>query len=200
MQLRRRVVFDTNVVLSALLFPKGRLAWLRSHWREGGAIPLISPATARELTRVLGYSKFRLSEQYRMEALALYIPYCESLNLVIKCPVGCRVAKDQPLLDLAHSGKIDVLVTGDEDLLTLVGQTAILPHTKQGQVIMVVLIEANFQPGLVVCIGAAVDIQQACFNSPVFVAQISAPKLRSIIIVRVIIERFASWQAHPQRP
>ena len=120
----RRVVFDTNVIVSALLFPKGRLAWLRAHWREGAAVPLVSPATARELSRVLGYSRFRLSEQYRMEAFALYLPYCESLDPVDKCPVQCRDPKDQPFLDLARSGNADVLVTGDEHLLTLAGQTA----------------------------------------------------------------------------
>ena len=131
MQPMRRVVFDTNVVLSALLFPKGRLAWLRSHWREGAALPLISPATARELTRVLGYSKFRLSEQYLLELLAMYIPYCESLDPVDKCPVICRDAKDQPLLDLAQCGKADLLVTGDDDLLSLAGQTSFLIETPE---------------------------------------------------------------------
>jgi putative PIN family toxin of toxin-antitoxin system len=125
------VVFDTNVVVSALLFPAGRLAWLRAHWREGGAVPLASPATARELMRVLGYSKFRLSEQYRMEALALYLPYCESLDPAEECPIECRDAKDQPLLDLAQSGKADVLVTGDTDLLTLSGQTAFVIETPE---------------------------------------------------------------------
>jgi len=126
-----RVVFDTNVVLSALLFPAGRLAWLRQHWREAGAVALISPATARELTRVLGYSKFRLSEQYRMELLAMYIPYCESLDLVNKCPVECRDPKDQSLLDLAHVGKADLLVTGDKDLLALAGQTEFVIETPE---------------------------------------------------------------------
>jgi putative PIN family toxin of toxin-antitoxin system len=120
----RRVVFDTNVVLSALLFPRGRLAWLRLHWREGSAVPLISPATARELMRVLGYSKFKLSEQYRLELLAMYLPYCVSLDPVEKCSIECRDPKDQPLLDLAQSGKADLLVTGEEDLLALAGQTA----------------------------------------------------------------------------
>jgi putative PIN family toxin of toxin-antitoxin system len=127
----RRVVFDTNVVLSALLFPAGRLAWLRQHWREGGAVPLISPATARELTRVLGYSKFRLSESYYVELLAMYIPYCASLDPADKCSVQCRDAKDQPLLDLAQSGKADVLVTGDEDLLALAEQTAFVIETPE---------------------------------------------------------------------
>jgi putative PIN family toxin of toxin-antitoxin system len=127
----RRVVFDTNVVVSALLFPNGRLAWLRAHWREGGAVPLVSPATARELTRVLGYSKFRLSEQYRMEAFALYLPYCESLDPAVKCPVQCRDPKDQPFLDLAQSGRADVLVTGDDDLLALAGRTAFVIETPE---------------------------------------------------------------------
>ena len=120
----RRVVFDTNVVLSAMLFPAGRLAWLRAHWREGHAVPLVSPATARELTRVLGYSKLRLSERYRLETLALYLPYCERIDPVDKCPVECRDLKDRPLLDLAQCGKADLLVTGDENLLVLAGQTA----------------------------------------------------------------------------
>jgi putative PIN family toxin of toxin-antitoxin system len=126
-----RVVFDTNVVLSALLFPAGRLAWLRPHWREGGAVPLISPAMARELTRVLAYPKFRLSEQYRMELLTMYIPYCESFNPADKCPIECRDSKDQPLLDLAQCGKADMLVTGDDDLLALAGQTAFLIETPE---------------------------------------------------------------------
>jgi putative PIN family toxin of toxin-antitoxin system len=127
----RRVVFDTNVVLSALLFPAGRLAWLRQHWREGGAVTLISPATARELMRVLGYSKFRLSERYRMELLAMYIPYCESLDPVDKCLIECRDAKDQRLLDLAQSGKADLLVTGDKDLLALGGKTEFVIETPE---------------------------------------------------------------------
>lgn len=127
----RRVVFDTNVVVSALMFPAGRLAWLRAHWREGGVFPLISPATGRELIRVLGYSKFRLSEQYQIEALALYLPYCESLDPADKCPIVCRDAKDQLFLDLAQSGKADLLVTGDEDLLVLAGQTGFVIETPE---------------------------------------------------------------------
>jgi putative PIN family toxin of toxin-antitoxin system len=127
----RRVVFDTNVVLSALLFPAGRMAWLRPRWREGGAVPLISPATARELTRVLAYPKFRLSKQYSMELLTMYIPYCESFNPADKCPIECRDSKDQPLLDLAQSSKADLLVTGDDDLLALVGQTEFTIETPE---------------------------------------------------------------------
>jgi len=107
------------------------MAWLRPRWREGGAVPLISPATARELTRVLAYPKFRLSKQYSMELLTMYIPYCESFNPADKCPIECRDSKDQPLLDLAQSSKADLLVTGDDDLLALVGQTEFTIETPE---------------------------------------------------------------------
>jgi putative PIN family toxin of toxin-antitoxin system len=117
-------VFDTNTVVSALLFANGRLAWLRQHWREDGCTPLISRTTAAELTRVLAYPKFRLAPDDRLELLADYLPYCETIELVQRCPVVCRDKLDQPFLDLAQSGKADLLVTGDDDLLALAGQTA----------------------------------------------------------------------------
>jgi predicted nucleic acid-binding protein len=45
--------------------------------------------------------------------------------------VHCRDAKDQPFLDLAESGKAEVLVTGDEDLLAMAGKTAFLIETPE---------------------------------------------------------------------
>ncbi len=132
-----RVVFDTNTVISALLFANGRLAWLRAHWREGRSTPLISRSSAEELTRVLGYPKFRLSAPDRLELLGDYLPYCETIEPGDKCPVVCRDANDQPLLDLAQSGKADVLVTGDDDLLALAGQAAFIiesPEAFRGRV------------------------------------------------------------------
>ena len=123
---RLRVVFDTNTVISALAFATGRLAWLRAQWRERWSISLVSRATVAELKWVLGYRKLKLSAEYQFELLSDYLSYCESIDVKEICPVKCRDAKDQPFLDLAQSGKADLLVTGDEDLLALVGQTAFL--------------------------------------------------------------------------
>jgi putative PIN family toxin of toxin-antitoxin system len=117
------VVFDTATVVSALLFRDGRLAWLRQHWREGGCLPLISRATAAELTRVLGYAKFQLTSDDRREILAEYLPYCEVVEVTGRCQQVCRDANDQPFLDLAQGGKAELLVSGDQDLLALSGQT-----------------------------------------------------------------------------
>lgn len=127
----RRLVFDTTTVVSALLFANGRLAWLRQHWRDGSSTPLISRATAAELTRVLGYPKFRLSQDDRRELLAEYLPYCEVIELTEECVSVCRDENDQPFLDLAQSGKADLLVSGDQDLLALAGQTTFLIETPE---------------------------------------------------------------------
>jgi putative PIN family toxin of toxin-antitoxin system len=129
--LSRRVVFDTTTVLSTLLFADGRLAWLRRHWRDGGSTPLVSRATAAELTRVLGYPKFRLSQDDRRELLAEYLPYCEVIELTQECVSICRDENDQPFLDLAQSGKADLLVSGDQDLLALAEQTTFLIETPE---------------------------------------------------------------------
>ena len=126
-----RVVFDTNVVLSALLFTQGRLSWLVGHWQAGNCVPLLSRTTAAELARILAYPKFRLTAIEQLEALSEYIPFCEEVEVVQSCPVLCRDAKDQPLLDLAQSGKADQLVTGDADLMALASQTVFLIETPE---------------------------------------------------------------------
>lgn len=126
-----RVVFDTNTVISALVFTGGRLAWLRDHWRERECVALVSRATIAELKRVLAYSKFRLSVEGQLELLADYLPYCETIDPAEKCHVNCRDVKDQSLLDLAHSGKAHLLVTGDEDLLVLAAQTEFIIETPE---------------------------------------------------------------------
>jgi uncharacterized protein len=127
----RRVVFDTSTVVSALLFTNGRLAWLRQHWRAGACTPLLSAATAGELHRVFTYPKFRLSAEDRQELLADYLPYCEVVEHLKPCAQTCRDQKDQPFLDLAHSGDAELLVSGDNDLLVLVGQTSFVIETRE---------------------------------------------------------------------
>lgn len=120
------MVFDTTTVVSALLFVNDRLAWLRQHWRERGCVPLISRATAAELTRVLRYPKFGLSTDDARELLADYLPYCEVVEPAERCASLCRDADDQMFLDLAQSGRTDLLISGDQDLLTLAGETTFL--------------------------------------------------------------------------
>ena len=56
-----RVVHDTNVAVSALLFRAGRLAWLRDAWADCTVVPVVCRSTIAELEQVLLYPKFRLT-------------------------------------------------------------------------------------------------------------------------------------------
>ena len=116
-----RVVLDTNVVLSALVFTHGRAAALREAWQGGRCEPLVSKATVGELIRVLGYPKFKLVAGEQHELLADYLPYCRTVSIPAKLPrtPPCRDPCDLPFLQLAMVGKAEVLVTGDQDLLDI---------------------------------------------------------------------------------
>lgn len=116
-----RVVLDTNVVLSALVFGKGTTARLRAAWQGGHCLPLASTATAQELVRVLAYPKFRLDAREQQELLADYLPYAEVVRIPQPPPAmpTCRDPFDMPFLHLAAAGRADALVTVDADLLTL---------------------------------------------------------------------------------
>lgn len=123
---RQRVVIDTNLVLSALVFAKGRLTPLRQAWQDQRIQPLASRDTAAEFIRVLAYPKFKLSPDEQRELLADYLPYCIIVSIPNPPPEtpACRDGFDVPFLQLAVAGKADTLVTGDQDLLSLAGAFA----------------------------------------------------------------------------
>lgn len=115
-----RMVLDTNVLVSALLFPAGQLSWLREAWQSEAIVLLASSDTTRELIRVLAYPKFRLTTDERDDLLADYLPWCETVD-VSELPdtPACRDPSDRPFLELALAGSADALITGDYDLLVL---------------------------------------------------------------------------------
>jgi putative PIN family toxin of toxin-antitoxin system len=118
-----KLVLDTGVILSALLFPTGRLAWIADGWRDGRLRPLVNAETTTELLRTLTYPKFRLEEREIQVLLAAYLPWA----LAVAMPSGraaslprCRDADDQKFLELALAGKAVALVSSDKKLLELV--------------------------------------------------------------------------------
>ncbi len=115
-----RLVLDTNVVLSALLFHAGAVSWLRAAWQSETVLPLASRTTIAEFIRVLSYPKFRLTADEREDLLADYLPWCETVIVAnpIEVP-DCRDPFDRPFLELALTARADALITGDKDLLIL---------------------------------------------------------------------------------
>jgi putative PIN family toxin of toxin-antitoxin system len=120
-----RLALDTNVLLSALLFHAGSLAWLRQAWQAETIRPLASRDTTAELIRVLAYPKCRLSADQREDLLGDYLPWCEAVRVPkgIKLP-PCHDPHDRPFLELALAAEADALLTGDRDLLALAGAFA----------------------------------------------------------------------------
>jgi putative PIN family toxin of toxin-antitoxin system len=125
-----RVVLDTNVILSALLFG-GRLEGLHRAWRAGRLRLVLSRETADELLRVMAYPKFRLTHT---EITFLFdtelLPFAD----VVELPASkseqrwSRDPEDDKFIRCAKAGKCVRLITGDDDLLSLkrVGKVAIL--------------------------------------------------------------------------
>ena len=125
-----RVVLDTHVVLSALVFAKGSTTQLRAAWQAGRCLPLASKASVQELVRVLAYPKFKLTAAQQQELLADYLPYTATVTIPQPPPAvpDCRDPFDLLFLQLAVAGRAVALVTGDRDLLTLtrVGRCPVL--------------------------------------------------------------------------
>lgn len=116
-----RVVLDTNVALSALVFRGQAAGQVRLAWQSGLITPLTSTHTAQELVRVLAYPKFRLSALQQEELLADYLPYTQAVRVPRTPPhvPDCRDPQDLPFMHLAVAGRARVLVSGDRDLLVL---------------------------------------------------------------------------------
>ncbi len=119
-----KVVFDTNVVVSATLFRSSFLSPLRAAWQDGRISAVVCAETNAELLRVLTYAKFKLSEAGIAHVLAVYLPFAQShkiefnTNKASTLPI-CRDVRDQIFLELAHAAQANLLVSGDDDLLSL---------------------------------------------------------------------------------
>jgi len=121
-----RVVLDTNVVVSALVFRGGALARLRAAWQRSEFLPLANRETLDELVRVLAYPKFALTKDEVAELLATFLPHAEVIAQarIRRHLPDCRDPDDRKFLELAVAGRAAVLVTGDTALLDLSGRVA----------------------------------------------------------------------------
>ena len=113
-----RIVLDTNVVLSGLLFPASATA--QALQRAQGLEILASDATTAEIQDVLSRAKFHryMSRELRHQLASEFMMACEIVPIfsLIK---ACRDPRDDKFLELAIDGKADLIITGDQDLLTL---------------------------------------------------------------------------------
>jgi hypothetical protein len=114
-----RVVFDTNVLVSAMLFggTPGRLFDLS---KSGRIRPFMSREMVDEFLRVLTYPKFRLTEE-EIHYL-LYVEVLPVVEMVKARPGPVLIAgdpSDDMFLRCAIAGRAKYIISGDRHLLDL---------------------------------------------------------------------------------
>lgn len=114
-----RCIFDTNVLVSALLLPKSKPRQALDLALRTGTV-LLSFATLAELYEVLTRKQFRryASEEDIRSFLAALTREAQWVDVDVQIS-ACRDPKDNKFLELAVSGQATHIVTGDADLLTL---------------------------------------------------------------------------------
>jgi len=124
-----RVVLDTNVLVSALLFT-GPPSQLVPAWQSGRLRPVLSAEILEEYLGVLAYRKFKLTDD---EIHGLIeedlLPFVDTVRTTPVTVPSLRDPDDLKFIACAKAAKVRWLVSGDDDLLSLgtVGSIEIMP-------------------------------------------------------------------------
>jgi len=111
-----RIVLDTNIIVSAIIFKGKPLQVLDLILRERSKA-VTSPILLAELKEILT-KKFQLPK-YEFE---LVIKNIEDIFEIIQPKISINVLRDEDdnrVLEVAVEGKCDYVITGDKDLLVL---------------------------------------------------------------------------------
>ncbi len=112
-----RVVFDTNIYVSALVFPSGQAAIALAKILDGEDTLIISKEILGELLTTLAQKFSRDAEALSQVAVVL-----TELAEVVAPRRRLEVLSDEPdnrILECAEAGEADCIVTGDKTMLKL---------------------------------------------------------------------------------
>lgn len=115
-----RLVLDTNVLISAALSSGGTPALLLDDLKRTRTVLVFSEPTMTELATRLMREKFDryVDRDTRLRFLAEIDAVAEFVG-VSGAPMGCRDRSDDPFLETALGGECGLIVSGDQDLLSL---------------------------------------------------------------------------------
>ena len=118
-----KVVLDTNVLLSGLMFPEGIPGRVVAAWLDARFEVAFSLDQLAEIGRVLEYPKIRQKLGWDGQKIELFIKQLYIRAEVVELgPISVEVPRDPldaPILATLAATNADVLVTGDGDLLSL---------------------------------------------------------------------------------
>ena len=118
-----KVVLDTNVLLSGLMYPRSQPGTILKVWREGGFDLIMSRFQLSEIGRVLAYPKIHKHLHWPGDEIERFLRQLYLRSIVVETG-GIRAdvpadADDTPILAALLASQGDWLVTGDSDLLAL---------------------------------------------------------------------------------
>lgn len=114
-----RAVIDTNIWVSAILNPFGFPSRLRKSFTKGLFQPVISEPMFLELAEVL--NRPRIKDKYGLtiadikELLVLIEERSESVHITGNVKL-CRDRNDDMVIETAVNGRVEYLVTRDDDI------------------------------------------------------------------------------------
>ena len=114
-----RYVFDTNVLVSALIFGDSKPGRALRHVLQNGQV-LLSLAILEEIGEVMSREKFEryVTAEEReefLEALVMHARFVEPAERIM----ACRDPNDDKFLESAVSGEARHIFSGDDDLLSM---------------------------------------------------------------------------------
>ena len=118
-----RVVLDTNVLVSGLMFPDSLPGVIVRTWREAGYDLVVSREQLAEIGRVLAYPKIRAILGWDADTIERFLKQLYLRAEIIDI-AGVEVEipedrDDDPILATLVAGAADCLITGDGHLLAL---------------------------------------------------------------------------------
>ena len=120
-----RIILDTNVLVSGLMFPDSVPGRAVAAWREGRFDLVVPLAQLEEIGRVLAYPKIQRIVRWNEEAIGRFLKQLYLRGQVVEPEAQSLEVRDRDdlhVLQALAAGLADLLVTGDQDLLALRGR------------------------------------------------------------------------------
>jgi putative PIN family toxin of toxin-antitoxin system len=114
-----RILLDTNIYVSAILF-KGKPRLVLQELVDERVLAFISNEILKELEDTLSKPKFKLNNDFVQIVLSEIRDITKLISISpLNSYLELRDRNDYHILEAAYSAKVDFLVTGDKDLLSL---------------------------------------------------------------------------------
>lgn len=114
-----RVVLDTNVLVSGILFKEGNEAKILRSADSREIEVFVSPEILKEFAEVVSRPRFQLTSQELSSATEYVLSFAKLIVPRRPVRVNIRDPEDVKFLECVRGAKAHYLVTGDKDLLAM---------------------------------------------------------------------------------